>query len=241
MEQQELPILKGNIYITSDIDIVYNFPIGENSKIISLDEDDILHPDDINIFGGSCLLPPVIAKIAESDGDEYQFNMIYRDHLLQDYQQEFISVLIAALYKGKNLLLFMPELGYTYSRDRLCYFMLELYGIHMAIIDNKPSQELINNDICWYNCWYDNRCIPVWLNLIYIGRVISPNEYLRLYPIDADLRTNPKVMDMLIRDLNPYTGKEVDSYNSKVEYILGLHKRMHKCNKALRLPIHRLI
>lgn len=226
------PILKGSIFITSDIDVVYNYPINMQNKIISLDEDGIIQEDDVNIIGGSCLLPPINAKLAESDSDEYQYEMLYKEHLLNTYQQEFIGALIAALYKDKNLLLFLPELGYTYTRDKLCLFMFQLYGLHIGFMkfDQKAGP------IITVPCWYDTSATPIWLNLIYEARVIGPYEYLVNYPIDADLRSNIKIMNILINDLKPYG----DSLNSKVDTIIDLHKKLHKDPKTI-LPIHNLI
>jgi len=231
MEQQ--PILKGSIYITSDIDVVYNYPIGDQNKVITLDEEDLLQQDDRNIIGGSCLLPPMLAKVAESDGDEYSYEMYYKDHLLDSYQQGFIGALLAALYKGKNLLLFLPEIGYTFTRDKLCQYMFQLYGVNIGIMEfDKPT----NSVIIKIPNWYDISAAPIWLNLIYEARVIGPYEYLIMYPEDADIKTNMKIMNILISDLHPYA----ETLNDKFDIIVKLHKRLHK-NPNVRLPIHTLI
>lgn len=225
------PILKGSIFITSELDVVYNYPIGFQSKVITLDEDGLLQEDDQNIIGGSCLLPPMLAKIAEADGNEYDYEMLYKEHLLDSYQQGFIGALLSALYKGKNLLLFLPELGYNYTRDKFCQFMFQLYGINIGTLTFDKTNGLIAK----VPCWYDTSAIPIWLNLIYEARVISPYEYLINYPVDADLRSNLKIMNMLITDLKPYA----DTMNDKVNIIINLHKKLHK-DPNTRLPIHSL-
>ena len=104
---ENLNILKGLINITSNIEVVNCYPLGVQNKIITLDEEEILKVDDQNIIGGSCLLPPMLAKIAESDSNAYDYEMIYKEHLVDPYQQGFIAALLAALYRGKNLLLFL--------------------------------------------------------------------------------------------------------------------------------------
>ena len=225
-------ILKGTINITSDIDVVYNFPLDGNNKIINLDEDGLLLEDDNNIIGGSCLLPPILAKIAESDGDEYNYEMLYKEHLLSTYQQQFIAALIAALYRGKNLLLFMPELGYTFTRDRLCLYLFQLYGIQMGILEFHEKAGIYPKVLCWY----DTSSTPIWLNLIYEARVIGPYEYLINYPIDANLRSNPKIMNMLINDIRPYA----KTMEEKMVIIIDLHKKLHK-NPNIRIPIKTMI
>lgn len=225
-------ILKGSINITSDIDVVYNYPLDINNKIINLDEDGLLQEDDKNIIGGSCLLPPMLAKIAESDGNEYDYEMLYKDHLLQPYQQQFIAALIAALYRGKNLLLFLPELGYTFTRDRLSMYLFQLYGIQVGILEFDEKVGIYPK----IPCYYDISSTPIWLNLIYEARVIGPYEYLINYPIDANLRSNSKILNMLINDIRPYA----KTINEKINIISDLHKKLHK-NPNIRIPIRAMI
>lgn len=226
-------ILKGSIFITSDIEVVTSFPINNDNKIITLDDEGILQEDSQNIIGGSCLLPPIYAKLAESDGNEFEYEAFYKEHLLDTYQQEFIGALISALYKNKNLLLFLPELGYTYTRDRFIVFMYQLYGIKIGIIQfdkNTNSSQIVDP------YYYDLTAIPIWLNLIYEAKVISPYEYLINYPIDADIKTNTKIINLLLSDLKPY-GLTI---NDKIDELLKFHKQLHK-NPSARLPIHSLI
>ena len=224
-------MLKGTIYITSDINVVYNYSVGFQNKIISLDEDGVLQEDNNNIIGGSCLLPPMLAKIAESDSDEYKYEMLYKEHLLNNFQQGFIGALIAALYKGKNLLLFLPELGYSFTRDKLCQYIFQLYGLNIGILEYEN-----NMIVTKVPCWYDPTAIPIWLNLIYEARIISAYEYLVNYPIDADLRSNSKIVNILLSELKPYG----NTIQERINVILELHKNLHK-NPNVRLPIHQLI
>ena len=67
-------VLTGKIFITDKIEVVNNFPITPTSRIINLDEDDVLPKDNQYIIGGQCLLPPIESKIAEADGDEILYN-----------------------------------------------------------------------------------------------------------------------------------------------------------------------
>lgn len=228
---ENLNILKGTINITSSIEVVYSYPVGIQNKIISLDEEDIIQIDDQNIIGGSCLLPPMLAKIAESDGDAYNYEMIYKEHLVEPYQQQFIAALIAALYRGKNLLIFLPELGYTFTRDSFCLYMFQLYGIQIGLLEMENG-----NMIQRVPCFYQLESCPIWLNLIYEARVINGYEYLINYPIDADIRANEKVMYMLISELRPYA----NTINKRMDMIVDLHKKLHE-NPNIRMPIHQMV
>lgn len=212
-------MLKGTIFITDNLDIIYNAPIGSRLiRIVSLDEDGIL--DNMNgVIGGTCLLPPIEAKIAEADGNEQMYDRCYSGHLLLPYQQEFLSALIAFLYKGGDLILFLPELGCNNTATKLIQHLYAMYGIHPGLIGDKNPQVA--------NCYYDAKCSPIWLNMIFIANVISAREYLFMYPVDAVI-TNDAVMCKLIDEMKPFG----DSIYDRRNYILRFHKLIHKNPKV---------
>ena len=207
-------MLKGTIFITDDIEKIYNVPLNGSTKIINMDEDGILMENQ-NIVGGVCLLPPMEAKIAEADGNEQKYDAIYSSYLLEPYQQKFISALIAFLYKGGNLLIFLPEIGYNNTTQKLIVHLYRLYGIHIGLIGAMDPVQA--------NCYYDDKCIPIWLNMIYTARVISPFEYLYEYPLDAPI-TNEQVLMTLVNDIKPYGQTLMEKRN----YIIRLHNLIHK-------------
>ena len=214
-------ILKGTIYITDNVEVVYNTPLN-NTRIVNLDEDGILQ-DNEAFIGGTCLLPPIEAKIAEVDNNEYQYNQFYQSHLLDPYQQQFIAALVSYLYKGGNLVLFLPELNYNNTRNKLIQHMWILYGIHIGIIgDPDPSKSM---------CFYDEKCVVIWLNMIYMSRVMSANEYLFMLPEDAVLN-NPTVISSLIDDLRPIG----NTINEKVD-TLNHYRSNIKLNPNARLAL----
>ena len=217
-------MLKGTIFITDKIDYLYNIPLGKNNKIINLDEDGILQIESNDIIGGTCLLPPIEAKIAEADGNEQLYDNIYSSHLLLPFQQQFISALIAFLFKGGNLILFLPEIGYTNTTEKLIEHLFSLYGLHPGIIGSQDPRIS--------SCYYDDKCIPIWLNMIYSVNAISAYEYLYLYPIDAILNNN-MILNQLINDIKPYG---VNTINDKINYIYRFHKKIHE-NKYVFPPI----
>lgn len=209
-----MSILKGTIYITDKEEIVYNAPLMSGTKIINLDEDGVLMEHE-SIIGGTCLLPPIEAKIAEADGNEQMYDLIYANHLLEPFQQQFISALLSYLYKGGNLILFLPELGYTNTMQKLIFHIWDKYGVHIGIIGDMNPQVA--------NCYYDDKCIPIWLNMIYSARVISYKEYLYMYPLDAVIQ-NHQVIEELINEISPLG----ESINDKLVYIDRLRKLIHQ-------------
>lgn len=212
-------MLKGLVFITGDINVVYNSPIGPLFKVISLDEDHTLG-ENKDIIGGLCLLPPMEAKIAEADGNEPLYDMIYNRHLLEPSQKEFIAALLAFLYKGGNLLLYLPEVGYNNTKSKLIEHLFKTYGIRPGIYGD-PNPQIAN-------CIYDVKCIPMWLNMIYLAGVIGPEEFLFMYPEDAVIYHN-EVMMLLIEQLNPYGETLFD----KERYIQRHHHLIHKNPKVI--------
>lgn len=195
-----MSILKGAIYITNDPEVVYNAP-QDKVKIINLDEDGILQGEEF--IGGTCLLPPMESKIAEVDNNEWQYDQFYRSHLLDAYQMQFISALIAYLYKGGILILFLPYTDDN-TQKKLLQHMWELYGIKIGIME-KDRNEFF---------YYDDRCTVMWLNMIYSSKVISAIEYLYVLPDDVPINNNSQCISELIDELIPYGNTINEKINS---------------------------
>jgi hypothetical protein len=169
-------LLKGAIYITEDINVVNTADL-RTTKIIDLDEDSemINNP---SVIKGVCLLPPPEAKIAEVDNNEQLYDMAYFNSLMENYQQHFVAALLAYLYTGGNLIIYLPEMGYTYTKEKLIQMFWKMYGIHIGEIGNPDPNRA--------GCYYDESCIPIWLQSIYLINVMTPEAFL--YPnatIDA--------------------------------------------------------
>ena len=113
------------------------------------------------------------------------------------------------------MILFLPELGYTNTKEKLIEHLFRLYGLHPGIIGHQNPQ--------LSNCYYDAKCIPIWLNLIFISNVISAYEYLYMYPEDASI-SNTTIINMLIQEIKPYG----NTLNERINYIIRYHKLIHK-------------
>lgn len=205
-------ILKGTIYVTDDLNFVRNVP-DKSVKIISLDEDGALSPNDPNVVVGTCLLPPIEALIAEADGDEDLYDAHYLAHLNSPFVQEFIGALISALYRNTSLLLYAPMMKENISIRKLRQHLFSLYGIMIGVVGQQP-------------CQYDPRCIPIWLTMIYSANVIYPEEFLLNYPEDAAF--NNVIVDKLLIDLRPIG----DSYNDRLKTIKEFQLRLKEKPKT---------
>lgn len=209
--------LRGTMYITDDINIIYNAPVAMGTKIINLDEDGILDSNNPYTIGGTCLLPPIDAKIAESDGDERRYDAIYSDHLRKEFQYNYIVALMAYVFKGGNLIFFLPEFGDN-TREKLVYHLFGLYGIHIGHI-NDPDP----NKSSWYT---DNRFQPLWLDMLLYGGIITGFDYLKLLPVDAmrSIGNNQNILNILINQIHPY-GLNIES---QIHYLIDYGYKLHK-------------
>jgi hypothetical protein len=220
-------IFKGTIFITSNIDVIRSADLN-TTRIISLDEDGILGEPSNTLIYGTCLLPPIQAKQAESDGDEQAYNMFYTNMLLEPYTQSFVSAIISCLFCNETrLLLFLPSDGYTYTTEKLVEHLYKLYGIHPGIIEAQNP--------VYANCYYDEKCIPIWLNLMYsVSEIMSPEQYLYLYPQDAVIN-NEAVIRKLVHDLAPLGNSIQEKINAIDSYRAKL-----KLNPKLTIPVRSL-
>lgn len=212
-------ILKGDIEITDNIDFVREIMYSNipNTKIISLDENGTLPLDHPNVLGGVCLLPPMDALIAEADGDEQSFDIIYFNHFSEPFVEQFVVALITFLFKGGHLILYYPELNSVIGTKLLQMFWNK-YGINIGRVG-------------FSNCSYDKSCTPIWLGYMYSIDILSSYELLYLYPNDALIPQ--QIMDKLLLDISPYR----KDFQDKVDYILALRSKL-KEQPYLKIPIH---
>lgn len=216
------PVIHGSVMITDDINLIYAIP-DNTIKILSLDEEGKLNPQLPNVIQSICLLPPVEALIAESDGDEDLYDIAYYQHLNTPLCQQFMGAVIAYLYKGGSFMVYAPQLRDSIAILKLRKLLWTLYGIGFGIIQTNTVFEL------------DYRCIPIWLNLMYDSNVISPYAYLMLFPLDAKI--DPIHLQRLVVELAPFAG----SINEAMDHIEDLRTKIQENNtKPVRMGIHSL-
>ena len=218
-------MFRGNIYITSREEVIYNQDYNQLVRVVSMDEDGIL-PESPVVIGGTCLLPPPAAKIAEADGNEYLYDSIYISHLSSGYQQEYLAALMTFLDIGGTIIIFLPSLGQDNTYDKFLYHMNMMYGIHIGNMDSKDPGAMM----CFYNLNY----VAIWLCLIYeYTNHLTTYQFLARYPINLDI---PERLDFKVKcDLRPYgaNAKEQD------KVIQDLRKQL-QINPYITLPVERV-
>lgn len=221
-------ILKGNILLTTDKNIIMEtLHTRPDIKIISLDEDNELGLDPGVVIPGTILLPPPEAIIAEVDGDELKYNMFYSAHLLSDPVKEYMSSILAFLYKGGKLLLYYPNSDYNNTIKNMLFLILINYGIHIGIIgDPNPDNA---------SCYFDANLENIQLDLIYYyTNIIDWREYLYNYPPIFPI--SDQILNILFIQINPYG----ETFNEKLEVINRLRVGIKK-NPNLINPIMEVV
>ena len=97
----------------------------------------------------------------------------------------------------------------------LVIYFWKRYGILIGEVSVRP-------------CQYDISATPIWLESTFEAGVISPMEFLRLYPEEADIQ------DRIIYNLVTAIQPVADTYQEKVDYINSLkHKLKEKKNLVI--------
>lgn len=206
-------MIPGKLFITNNIDIVFH-PI-QPCVILNMDEEKKLSMQLPNCIEGTCLLPPVDAKIAEVDGDELKYNTIYMAHLA--HQEEFMAAIIMYLFKGGTIIIYLPD-EYNYTKEKLTEFLFTIYGLKPGDIDT-PQDPMRANFI------YDGYKTPYRLNLLYVNNLINAYEWLRNMiptPNMECLGGNKNILFNIVCELNPYT-KDPDDMAGKLQAVEQFH------------------
>ena len=203
-----MSILKGNFSITDNIDFTREIIFTRNdTKILSLDENNTLPLEHPNVIGGNSLLPPIDALIAEQEGNRNAYERIYEEMFVDNIEiDNFFASIFCLLMKKQNILMYAPRLQEN-SIIKLIDILYKRYGIGVGIIGQ--SQPV-----------YDESCIPMWLRYVYLFNYMIAKDYLYFIP-DASMITQD-VMDRLLIEINPYG----ESYSKKIEYIKSLVKKV---------------
>lgn len=214
-----LNMINGQIAFTSDISLVQILVQDGKSKVIYVG-DPVGQEQTIqyyNMIIGSILMPDYNTMECEINGDLQSFATRYYAYLSSESPNMFIRTIIAALYKGTNILLFFPPQaqGLHYPEFLISY-LFEVHGLQCGGPDRKFMYSIIFDHIN-AACLYD-------INLI------SPLEYLIL--------AKEYFMEMsnkLVADLNIYVTNPGEVY----KYLYTYQQRLINADKMLIKPFSR--
>jgi len=214
-------MLPGSLYITNNLEIVNN-AIYNNCNILGLTEsqDAIVNLPNMSLV--SILLPPPMAMSAELDGNMQAFTSMYYQHLATKEADACIVMIIAALAKGMNLILYVPkdESQLSFS-GVLVQYLFEVYGITTGSDNNTFD----------YNPMYN----AILCTRLYLHEYITYQDFLVLYPVNIPIM--PESLPHLINDLGPMA----PCLHSEVEFLnfFNMYKNDIKQsgNNFLQIPI----
>lgn len=197
-------MLKGSIYITYDMNLCLA-NLNTCKTIVIADEVDMYNiPGKI---GGSLLMPPYQALMAVIDGDEERFRNEYLQYLSSDPTvNKFINIILQALLAGTNIIFLIDKEGPTKFDMVLKEYFMAVFGI---ILGDGSTQ-------FQYNINY----IPVILNKLYTEDDISPENYLKTFPIEIPF--DPFILRKLSFDMRiPFTDEyQMNNYFKKTARLM---------------------
>lgn len=215
-------ILTGVMDITDNLPLVLDMVQSQIPEVvvINLDEDNLQLKSSQNVLGGVELLPPPEALMAEIDGDEQSYDIIYNMHYEDPFVVQYVTALIGALYRGKRILMYYPTLdpSETKTVQKLINIFWQRYGIGIGVLGRNQG------------C-YDLKCVPMWLKMIYTSRIIGPMEFLAKYPIDAVIEA--PVMSLLVDDIRPIDPNPENQH----KFVLSLWKHI-KEKPNIQIPFY---
>ena len=211
----------GSINVTSDIKLVEDVLYSGGVKVVIVDEENPFQGANNIVVMGSVLLPPYEALAAMIDGETRIFAQIYHEYLCRREPESFIVLLITCLYRGMNILLFIPDQEADFLQPLLYQFAL--FGIIVGSVSNvfmiNPQQE------------------PQRVILMYLYDYITADEYLKMLPINVPI--DERVLPLLIRDINPHL--PVYSKDDYLRYFENYRHRVINSNKPIIVPFTRCV
>jgi len=178
-----------------------------------------------NISLASTLLPCYAAASAELDGDMESFYAIYWNHLATKEADSLICVIITALIRGINILLYTPhdeEISFNYT-NALVRYIYNTYGI---AIGNNVTQFAYNPAFNAVIC-----------TRLYMHDLIKSEEFFVLYPAEVDIDI------MIIPKLAFEYRSVIQHLNTQEEQFVFFNRYKNNIKRAnntfLRIPIRR--
>lgn len=218
-------MFNAGIYITCDPQLVFNAPY-VNQRVIaiteSINELNIFPPGIVNM--GTILTPNIETMAAELDKEYEVSDMMYREYLTGPVQDQFIVLMLAALYKGTNILLYIPKDEYfgLSFKNVLLDHIYKMYGV----VVGTPEIQFTFDPNFFYKI----------IGKFYLYDFITLDEFVMSYPENVGFEQN--VLAKLTNDVKPVImSTDPNVFN---DYFMRYVKNCHNANKPLTIPIGKL-
>ena len=178
-------MLKGQLWATSDINEVM-LAIQNGFKAIYLGDPVSANPViKENFVFGTSLTPDNEAMAMKIDGNDYAFLQMYFSSLHSAPATELISVILACLFKGTNIMLFLPP----EAKDlNFIEYLLQFIQINYGVMTRTKSTQF----------GFDMKFKDKVLELLYLNSLINAQEFL----VKSD-NVNDNILKKLVVELRP--------------------------------------
>lgn len=195
-------MLKAQLWATSDIGLV-NQALIQGFKVIYLGDPisiDPMYKDKFIV--SSALVPDYNTLSLMVDGNERGFIEMYSMSLNSPAAMEMISVIFAALYRGTNIMFFLPPES---SGLNFVQYLLQFIELNYGITTQTRTTEFS------FNPAFKGRFI----DLLYLNNLVDHNEYL----INSE-SLNQITLRKLVSELHPAVEDPTN-----IEQIMGWFNR----------------
>ena len=178
-------MLKGQLWATSDINLVGQ-ALQNGFKAIYLGDPISMNPafKDKFVFG-TTLTPDYETMAAKIDGNDHAFLQMYFSALHSGPATEMMSVILACLFKGTNIILYLPP----EAKDlNFVEYLLQFIKINYGITTQTLSTQFE----------FDIKFKERVLELLYLSNLIDAQEFL----VNSN-SVNDNVLKKLVVDLRP--------------------------------------
>lgn len=207
-------MLKGQLWATSDINLV-NQAIIQGFKVIYLGDPISIDPNYKDKFVvATSLVPDYQTMAMQVDGNLDGFIQLYMASLNSKAAMEMMSVILVCLYKGTNIIFYLPPEA---SGLNFVQYLLQYIEFNFGVTtQTKTSQFMFNPE-------FTGRVIE----LLYLNNLVTPQEFL-INSTSLDEFSIKK----LVADLHPVVQDPTD-FNSIMSWFSRYKDELVKSNIPL--------
>ena len=207
-------MLKGQLWATSDINLV-NQAMMQGFKVIYLGDPISLDPTYKERFVVSTALTPDYETLSLMvDGNIDGFVQMYILSLNTPSAMEMLSAIFACLYRGSNVIFFVPPEA---SGLNFAPYLLQFIEYNFGITTQTNTTQFM------FNPEYAGKIIE----FLYLSNLVSAQEYL----IHATTMNEPAIRK-LVNDLRPVV-KDPTDLNQILDWFRNYKKQLIDANKPL--------
>lgn len=221
-------MIKGDIYITDNINILRQYSVDPSIQVVFLDEETDVDQQLLNITNGICggaLLPDPMSVLLQVEQGIEPFEQNYFNYLNMFEPTSLVLILLKVLCNGRNILLYVdPAHADRFLPSLLKYFKL-FWGLSIGILgSNIPSV-------------FDINFIPKISEMLYLYDLCTINELFLYVPSGYHFTQN--VIIKLSNEVNPYISNSMPTLEEYEKYFYNYKEQVKNKGKFLKTIVRR--